>query len=137
MYTHQQQQTPDASRTPSPKPHRTDWQARAIAAYSREQLDAAALRLKLTTAVHTLTSRTVETGAIFADPLGQVASARVDGVLFRWADSQLVVIRPCAHCGLGTFTSPAVGRVADLGFALGAWQPLHDDCRPFEADAFE
>jgi hypothetical protein len=127
----------DAVRTPSHKPQSTSWQARAIAAHSREQLDAAALRLKLTTAVDTLTGRAVEAGAIFADPPGQVASAHVDGVLFRWADSQLVVIRPCAHCGLGAFASPPVGRAEELGYALSDWQPLHDDCRPFEADAFE
>lgn len=69
--------------------------------------------------------------------MGRTASIRVDGVLFRWADSQLFVIRPCAYCGLGAFTSVAIHRLEELGFALGGWQPLHDDCQPVEGDPFD
>jgi hypothetical protein len=137
VHTHHHQQTPDALRTPSFAHQHSNWQTRAIAAYHRCQPDETELRLKLTSAVQMLTSRTVETDAIVIDPAGRTASVRVDGVLFRWADNQLIVLRPCAYCGLGVFTSPPVRGAEELGFALGAWQPLHNDCQPSEADAID
>jgi hypothetical protein len=119
-----------------PDPRSGDsWQERAIAAYRLGQPDEAALRLKLAAAVYALTGRTVAPDAIFVDLVARAASAPVDGVLFRWADGQLHLLRPCAHCGLGAFASPPLQRAEDLGFALNSWRPLHDDCQPFEADA--
>ena len=137
MQTHRDQQSPDTGSTPDPTGHSSSWQARAIAAYWLNQPDEAALRQKLAAAVQALTSRTVEPDAIYVDLMGRAASARVDGVHFRWADSQLLVIRPCAHCGLGAFANLPVRRAEELGLALADWQPLHDDCRPFEADAID
>jgi hypothetical protein len=120
-----------AARTPGPQ---TSWQAHAIAAYRLSRPDEAALHQRLAAAVHALTGRTVAPEAIVVDLMGRSASAPVDGMRFRWAGGQLRLLRPCAHCGLGAFASPPLGGAEDLGFALSGWQPLHDDCRPFEAD---
>jgi hypothetical protein len=135
VQTQRSQQSPNTVTTPNPGP-RSGWQARAIAAYRLEQPDEATLRLRLAAAVHNLTGRAVAPDAILVDLVGRAASARVDGVHFRWADGQLHLIRPCAHCSLGAFASQPLRHVEELGFVLGAWQPLHDDCRPFEADQF-
>lgn len=137
MYTHQYQQALAAAPTPSTAPRSTGWQTNAIAAHHRSQLDEAALRRKLAAAVHALTGRSVEHGAIVVDLPGRAAFARVDGVRVRWASDELFVVRPCAHCGLGAIASPPVRTTEELGFALGDWQPFHEDCRPFEADAIE
>jgi hypothetical protein len=128
------QQTTEAGRTPDPGPRSSSWQARAIAAYRLSQPDEAALRLKLAAAVHALTGRAIAPDAILVDLTGRAASARADGARFRWADGQLHLLRPCAHCGLGAFASPPLRSAAELGFALSDWQPLHDDCLAFEAD---
>lgn len=137
MDTPHHQQWQDSSHIPAPAHERGGWQTRAIAAYQRSEPEAADLRLKLTVALQTLTGRSVAADAIVVNTASGMASVRCDNVLFRWADGQLFVIRPCSHCGLGAFTSPPVRSVAGLGFALGTWQPLHDDCQPFEADAID
>lgn len=113
---------------------RSSWQDRALAAYRLSLPDAPELRLKLAAAVYAVAGRAVETDAVLVDPEGRAAFARVDDVLFRWADGRLSILRPCAHCGLGTFVSRPLRSVDDLGFALGDWQPHHDECRPFEVD---
>ena len=133
MHTHNYQQTPNARRAPSRGPANS-WQARAIAAYQRNQPDEATLRHELTAALHALTGQAVAGDAIIVDLTGRAATARLDGALFRWADGGLHLIRPCAHCGHGTFSSPPLRDAEELGFVLSAWRPLHEDCRPFEAD---
>jgi hypothetical protein len=134
VYTHQQQQTPGAVQRPGFTPQQSSWQTRAITAYHHSQPHEAALRQQLAAAVHALTGRSIDDAAIVVDLPGRTAFARIDGIHFRWANGELSVVRPCAHCGLGAFVSLPVQGAEELGFALSDWQPLHEDCRPFEAD---
>ena len=134
MYPHQQQPTANAARPLSIAPQHTGWQACAIAAHQRNQPDEAALRRQLAAAAHALTGSSVEDDAMVVDLPGRTAFALVDGVRFRWVHGELFVVRPCAHCGLGAFVSLPIHVAEELGFVLSDWKPLHDDCRPFEAD---
>lgn len=133
MQTYPTQQTRTIGQAPNLSVPRS-WQTLAIAAYHRSQPDEAELRRKLAAAVETLTRCAIDPDAIVVDLEGRAASIHVDEVHFRWANSQVFVLRPCAYCGLGTFTSAPVASAEALGFALDGWEPLHDDCRPFEAD---
>lgn len=109
------------------------WQAWAISVYQQSD-PAATLRAELAAAVHALTGRLVDERSVVVDQEQRAALASVDDVRFQWAEAQLTVIRPCAHCGLGALASPPIQHVQALGYALSDWQPLHDDCRPFDPD---
>ncbi len=54
----------------------------------------------------------------------------LDGIVFRLRRGELVLLRPCAECGLGHYENPAIGALADLGYALSAWQPACPNCAP-------
>jgi hypothetical protein len=54
----------------------------------------------------------------------------LDGIVFRLRQGELVLLRPCPECGLGHHESPAIGTLADLGYALSAWQPACQNCAP-------
>jgi hypothetical protein len=114
------------------------WQDRAVRAYreSRPEADAT-LRTQLIDAVYSVTGKRLDPQTIVIDQAHQIAFGDLDGVRFRLTPNELAVIRPCAHCGLGAFAGPPIERLADLGYALSDWQPLHAGCRPFEADVFE
>jgi len=63
-----------------------------------------------------------------------MAVAGVDDVTFRLHHSGLVLVRTCAHCGTGHFESPKSGNFSDLGYALSAWGPLHEDCECYSEE---
>ena len=67
--------------------------------------------------------------SIYVDGEAGCATVAAGGSVFRLTGGSLVLLRPCAHCGTGQFASPPVERLADLGYALAEWQPLHDECR--------
>jgi hypothetical protein len=107
-----------------------DWQAHVIDIYrhSRRQ-EGGALQGKLAAQVRALIGRPIAPGSIYVDLDERLAQAVVDGIMFRWRNSALVVVRPCAACGSGQFESPALNGPADVGYALSAWQPLHSGCQ--------
>jgi hypothetical protein len=104
----------------------TDWKGRAIAASIAR--GPAGPAEELARAVRALTGQALPAEAIWADSAEQVAGAVLDDVHFRWQGGQLVLVRPCVHCGLGLIASPALPTLADLGHALADWQPRHADC---------
>jgi hypothetical protein len=70
----------------------------------------------------------------YVDPSGRLEVAGVDGETFRlYRQDGLALVRPCDYCGTGRFASPKINDRADLGYALLAWRPLHEDCERFEA----
>ena len=116
-------------------PPGAEWQRRAIERYRRRRPDAeAALRVDIAARVARLTGHDVDPSTVVVDEQLQAALATIDGVPFRWDRTHLTVIRPCAHCGLGSFASPPIHDAGDLGYALSDWRPLHPDCQPFEPD---
>jgi hypothetical protein len=107
------------------------WQSQAIAAYEQSrQTSDASLRLMLAERLRGLLGYEIDRSAIWVDRSAGLAITRVDGVLFRMERSRLMLVRPCAECGLGQLTSPELRTQADLGYALSAWQPHHPACQP-------
>jgi hypothetical protein len=107
-----------------------DWRVRAVAAWEADRDVAAGhLRGELTSRLFALTSRDVPSEATYANPADRVAVTRLDGVLFRLADAELSIVRPCVHCGTGEFTSRPLYTRSDLGYALSDWQPRHANCQ--------
>lgn len=120
-----------ARRRAGDKPELSEgWKARVIASYRERQGGALSLVEALMRAVGAFTGETASAERIWVNEAERSAGAVVDGVHFRYEHGRLVVLRPCAHCGLGLLASPPVGSAADLGYALAAWQPLHHDCQP-------
>jgi len=111
------------------------WQARATEEHERSlPLERAELREELATRILMLTGQRVSPEEAYADAYGRMAVAGVDGTTFRlYRNGGLVVVRSCAYCGTGHFESPRISSVADLGFALGTWRPLHEDCEDNDA----
>jgi hypothetical protein len=108
-----------------------DWKARSVAAYRQAQsLVIATLPDELALRVHSLTGRTLVPESIFVDREAQMATAVVDGEVFRLRNRQLVLVRTYAECGNQQFESPPLATPADLGYALSAWQPLCPDVQP-------
>jgi hypothetical protein len=105
------------------------WMARAVAAYM-QRYDEANLRTTIARQVRLLTDRMPADEQIWVDSASRAASVAVDGMLFRFEQGQLTLMRPCAHCGVGLIASAPLRSEADLGHALAVWQPLHHDCRP-------
>lgn len=106
-----------------------DWKAQAISTYlQRRQHAGSSLRQALARQVQRLTGRELDGDYIWVDPQGEAAFATVDGIRFRLSAAGLQVLRPCAHCGIGEFASPAIESVADLGHALADWEPHHPAC---------
>ena len=107
------------------------WREEAIIAFRRgERTLALALRTDLAARIRAVTGIPVAPDSVYADGQSGIATVTVDGAIFRLAQGELVLLRPCAHCGTGQFASPAIGSVADLGRALDGWQPFHVDCEP-------
>lgn len=108
-----------------------DWQARAVAAYQRsEHEEIAALRAELAARISGFIQRPVSLEPIVVDHAARVATAVVDGVLFRLQQQDLVLIRSCAHCGIGQLASPPIAGMTDLGRALAGWEPRCAQCLP-------
>jgi hypothetical protein len=108
-----------------------DWKARSVAAYRQAQSqEIATLPGELALRVHSLTGRTIAAESIFVDSEAQMASAVVDGAVFRLRDGQLVLVRPYAECGNHHLESAPLATQADLGYVLSAWQPLCPGSQP-------
>ena len=111
--------------------HVRDWKAQMITTYQRHRQDEdSALRIALARRLRALIGVEVNLDGIWVDLDERSALVTVDGVRFRWEQSQLVVLRPCALCGGGQFASPPLTSRADVGYALSAWQPHHPHCQP-------
>lgn len=110
------------------------WQIQAIEEYERTSpIGRDELREELASRILVLTGRRVSPEDAYADANGRMAVANVDGTTFRlYRHGSLVVVRACAYCGTGHFESPQISGVADLGYALGAWRPLHEECEDHE-----
>lgn len=108
-----------------------DWQAQVHEAYRQ---DAASHSLKLRAdmagRIATLIGSPISVDAIYVEPESRVATAKVDGVLFRQRGQNLVVVRPCSYCGTGRYESQPVTSQVELGYALSAWQPACEGCEP-------
>lgn len=110
------------------------WQARVVGKYERSLPNRRAdLRTELAARVLALTGCWVPPDDVYAD--GSLAVAGVDGTTFRlYRHGPLAVVRPCVHCGTGHFESQGIAGPVDLGYALSAWQPLHEDCEDYSSE---
>jgi hypothetical protein len=118
----------------TPGPQASAWRTEALAGHRQPQLDQHALAQRLVTAIRRLTGSTLDPEGLIIDAPNQAAWSSFEDARVRWRQEQLVVVRPCAHCGCGAFASRPILSLRDLGYALSVWQPLHRDCRPFVAD---
>ena len=84
-----------------------------------------------------LTGREIPASLVYADPDRHTARVTVDGVSFRLAGDQVVLLSPCAYCGVREFESPAIESPADLGYALSVWKPYCRDCIPEDPSEWE
>jgi hypothetical protein len=108
-----------------------DWQTRAITTYHQAHGQATTrMQADLIVRIHRLTGRLLATESIFVERDACLATVVVDGTCFRLQQQDLIVLRPCAWCGIGYFESPAITSLAELGYALSVWQPLHPGCQP-------
>ena len=61
----------------------------------------------------------------------------MDDATFRlYQSGYLVLVRKCAYCATDHFESPPIGNLSDLGYALSAWEPLHEDCEEYSSEEF-
>ena len=112
------------------------WRARTIEEYrqGRSNMERE-LRTELAGRVLALTGREIPASLVYADPDRHTARVRVDGVSFRLTRDQVVLLSPCAYCGVREFESLAIESPADLGYALSVWKPYCSDCAP--EDSFD
>ena len=110
------------------------WQAEAVGEYEWSwPARLADLRTALSAQILKLTGRYISPEEIYTD--GHLAVAGVDDVTFwLYHGTNPVLVRACAYCGTGHFESPQISDLSDLGYALSAWIPLHDDCVPYSED---
>lgn len=109
------------------------WQAVAVEEYERcLPVRHADLRTDLPARILALIGRHKSSEEIYTD--GRLAVGDVDGVTFRLHHSDLVLVRTCSYCGTGYFESAEVTGQADLGYALSAWRPLHEECEDFSSE---
>ncbi len=110
------------------------WQAAAIGKYEGSwPIRHADLLTDLSARILALTERRISPGEIYTD--GYLAVAGVDGAMLRlYHGGDLVLVRACAYCGTGHFESPEIGSLSDLGYALSAWRPLHEDCEDYSSE---
>src|SRR5262245_45495696 len=108
------------------------WQTDAIQAYRFAMVEEeSTLRAELADRVAALTGCRIPPQQVVTDREARVAFLELDGVRFRLWHHDVVLLRPCAHCGTGEFASDPLTTKGDLGHALGVWRPLHHGC---EAD---
>lgn len=119
------------------KARATRWRARTVEEYELSLLDRRArLRTDLTTRLLGLTGKPLLLESVYVKSDGRFAVAGVDGETFRlYSEDALVLLRPCAYCGTGSFESPRITDRVDLGYALSAWHPLHEECEDYDASA--
>jgi len=93
------------------------------------------LRTDLAVRILALSGRRVSPQEVYA--YGHLAVAGVDGATFRlYHGGALVLLRACAYCATGHFESPQIAELSDLGYALSAWRPLHEDCEDYPSEEF-
>jgi hypothetical protein len=111
------------------------WRSRAVEEYERSlPQERARLRTDLAAQLLGLTGMPIPQENAYVDASGRLAVAGVDGETFRlYRQDGIVLMRPCTYCGTGRFESPKIKDRTDLGYALQAWRPLHEDCEDFEA----
>jgi hypothetical protein len=112
------------------------WQAAAIGEYEQSwTLRQADLRAILSARIAALTGQRISPQEVYTD--GHLAVAGVDGTTFRlYHGGDLVLVRGCTYCGTDRFESPKIGSLLDLGYALSAWRPLHEDCEHYPPEVF-
>jgi len=112
------------------------WQAAAVGDYERSwPIRHADLRMDLSARILALTGRRISPQEVYTD--GHLAVAGVDGATFRlYHGGDLVLVRVCAYCAAGPFESPQIATLSDLGYALSAWRPLHEDCEDYSSEEF-
>jgi hypothetical protein len=112
------------------------WRAQAVEEYERSlPARRTVLRTKLAARLLALTGRTLQPDDLYVDTDGRLAVACADNASFRlYPGGGLVLVRPCAYCGMGRFESPAISGLAYLGYALSAWCPSHEDCEDYSAE---
>ena len=107
------------------------WQAHAVETYLQGKSNfEGELRTELARRVQDFTGRVVMPDLVYADPDKQLARVSVDGVSFRLTRGHVVLLSPCAYCGVREFESSAIESPADLGYALSVWEPYCRDCVP-------
>lgn len=105
------------------------WQQRAVAAYHKAAAnDTSSLQAELVGRIAALTGQHIAPESVYVSQPGRLAVVNLEGMMFRLQQHKLVVLAPCAHCGVGQFESPVIETVRDLGFALAEWQPLCSHC---------
>jgi hypothetical protein len=111
----------------------SSWQAAAVGEYEIS-LPArhAEMRTDLSARILALTGRQISPREIYTD--GSLAVAGIDGVTFRLHHHSLLLVRTCTYCGTGHFESPDISNLSDLGYALSAWRPLHEDCEDYSQE---
>jgi hypothetical protein len=121
-------------------PRVADWREGVLTAYQtahEQEIDT--MRRRMAERLCALIGQTIRPESVYVDPAAQMATVRVDGVLFRGWREALRLMRPCAHCGGGLFESPPLHEPADVGYALSPWTPAHPDCEaedsPYWLDA--
>jgi len=135
----------DEARFTAAEPDRTSgatspagWKAETIEIY---RLGKASLERDLQAEVAhrllTLTGREIPPGLVYVDSEARTARVRVDGVSFRLIPGQLVLLAPCAYCGVQEFESLALETRADLGYALSDWKPYCPDCIPNDPEDWD
>jgi hypothetical protein len=106
------------------------WRAAATEEYERSR---PIRHADLSTKILALTGRRISSQEIYTD--GYLAVAGVDGATFRlYHGGHLVLVRVCAYCATGHFESPQMATLSDLGCALTAWRPLHEDCEDYSSE---
>jgi hypothetical protein len=114
------------------------WRAAALAAYTLEAgVDGAYLRAELATRVRTLTGCVIPESMITVDRAARRATGAMEGVVFQLQRHNLILLRPCAYCGMGLFESAPLSSLTDLGYALSDWQPYHRGCEPGDTGEIE
>jgi hypothetical protein len=112
------------------------WRAAVVIEYEQTlPTRHAKLRTDLSARILGLTGRHVSPEEIYTD--GHLAVAGVDGATFRlYHGGDSVLVRACVYCGTGHFESPKISNLSDIGYALSAWRPLHEDCEDYSSEEF-
>ena len=119
----------------SEAPRATGWKEQAVEEYDRSLPGRNAdLRTQFAARLLILTGRQIPPEDIYTDENGRLAATSVDHMMFRLYGRRLVLARSCAYCGIGRFESPEIGDLADLGYALSFWRPLHEDCEDHDSE---
>jgi hypothetical protein len=106
------------------------WHSRAVEAYRQtEREEVATLQADMIARIAGLIGRNIEAQSVYVDRAERTATVAVDSIVFRLRRGDLVLQRPCVECGIARYESPAIRSLADLGYALSAWQPTCMGCQ--------